>query len=295
MIKFTDDDILRMDEYFAQEGIPFHARPFHAAKKILGTRFSMGFGQDPLFDEITHAYERLIPEVKFTWPGMGTGLIASVDRVRKVTIGVVFGTVNIQIYKGLGFSNEKEWFEWCRKDYKIAAKSAFAFADMHDLIYGINENTTKENNSSIFWGLAAEQLKLVTESLSQSGSISSSVLQPICLTAELSMKGTLLHLGISEKDLRNPKLFGHNLLKLGGKMTQEKSHRDDQLLLDMLTKFPNYVDDRYRETQLTRLEVISIALNAQFIAASAIRRISERDLASQIETSELGLRGNYFP
>lgn len=295
MIKFTDENILRIDERFAQEGIPFHARPFHAAMEILGAKISIDFSKNPLFDEIVHTYERLIPEVKFTWPGMGTGLIASIDRVKKVTVGIAYGNVKLDIYKGLGFSNEKEWFDWCRKDYKIAAKSAFAFADMHDLVYGINENTTTENNSSVLWGLAAEQMKLVSENLSQSGSISSSVLQPICLTAELSMKGTLLHLGISERDLRNPKLFGHNLLKLGEKMVQEKSHKDDQLLLDMLTKFPNYVDDRYRETQLTRLEVISIALSAQFIAASAVRRISGRDISSQIETSELGLRGNYFP
>ena len=294
MIKFTDDDILRIDEHFAQEGIPFHARPFHAAKKILGTKFSIGFGQDPLFDEIVHTYERLIPEVKFTWPGMGTGLVASLDRVKKVTVGIAFGTVNLKVYKGLGFSTETEWFDWCRKDYKIAANSAFAFADMHDLVYGINENITKENNSLIFWGLAAEQMKLVSESLSQSGSISSSVLQPICLTAELSMKGTLLHLGIPERDLRNPKLFGHNLFKLGEKMVQVESHKDDQLLLGMLNKFPNYVEDRYRETQLTRLEAISIALSAQFIAASAVRRVSGRDLSSQIENSEVGLRSNYF-
>src|SRR5690606_30114871 len=125
-------------------------------------------------------------------------------------------------------------------------------------------------------------------------SISSSVLQPICLTAELSMKGTLLHLGIPERDLRNPKLFGHNLFKLGEKMVQVESHKDDQLLLGMLNKFPNYVEDRYRETQLTRLEVISIALSAQFIAASSVRRVSGRDLSSQIENSEVGLRSNYF-
>lgn len=77
-------------------------------------------------------------------------------------------------------------------------------------------------------------------------------------------------------------------------MVQEKSHRDDQLLLRMLSKFPDYVNDRYRETNLTRLEVISLALSAQFIAASAVRRISGRDVAEQIETSEIGPRSNYF-
>lgn len=121
---------------------------------------------------------------------------------------------------------------------------------MHDLVYGIDQN--KENDTT-FWGLAAEQLKLVAESLSQSSSISSPILQPICLTAELAIKVSLLYLGVTEKELKNPKLFGHDLIKLAQKMTQLKNHRDDQLLLQKLSKFPDYVGNRYRETELTRL------------------------------------------
>lgn len=294
MIEFTDRDILTLDERFAQEGIPFHARPFRAAKGILGKQFSIGFGENPQVDEIKRAYARLIPEVNFTWPGMGTGLVASVDRVRKVIIGVVFGTVNVTIDKGLGFSNHQEWVAWCRDDHKIAGRSAFAFADMHDLVYGIDHNT-HQGNSSTFWGLAAEQLKLVAESLSQSGSVSSAVLQPICMTVELAMKGTLLHLGVLEKDLKNPKCFGHNLIKLGQKMAQDCKHRDDPLVLKALNNFPDYVGDRYRETKLTRLEVIALALDAQFVAASAVRRISEEDLAYQMETEGPGPRSIFFP
>jgi len=292
---FTDDDILILDERYAIADIPFHARPFRAAMEILGEHFVVGVGGNPLVGEIEQAYARLIPEVNFTWPGMGTGLAASLDRVRKVTIGVVYGTVDITVDKGLGFSNDAEWAAWCRQDHRIAARSAFAFADMHDLVYGIdNFRGQQGRNTATFWGLAAEQLKLVAESLSQSGAISSAVLQPICLTAELAMKGTLLHLGIAEKDLRNTKLFGHDLTKLGQKMSQECSHRDDSLLLNALSCFPDYVGDRYRETRLSRMAVISLALGAQFVAASAVRRISGEDLAVQMEITGPGPRGNFF-
>ncbi|WP_336965325.1 hypothetical protein [Acinetobacter pittii] len=291
MMKFTDADILKLDETFAKEGIPFHARPLQAAREILGKNFSINLMENPLVIEIKEAYERLIPEVKYTWPGMGTGLVASVDQVKKVTIAVIFGSVNISIDKGLGFSNHQEWSKWCRGSLEIANRSAFAFADMYDLFYGIDES---DNTSKTYWGLASDQLKLVAESLCQTGAISSPILQPICLTVELAIKGTLLYLGIPEKDLRNSKLFGHNLVKLAQRMIQEKSHRDDQLILTMLSKFPDYVSDRYRETNLTRLEVISLALSAQFIAASAVRRISGRDIAEQVETSIIVPRSNYF-
>lgn len=292
MIEFTDNDILRLDERFAQQNIPFHARPFRAAIEILGDQFSIGVGTNPQVYEIERAYERLIPEVNFTWPGVGTGLVASMDRVRKVTIGVIFGDVNINIHEGLGFSSHREWAAWCREDPRIAERSVFAFADMHDLVYGIN-NSASHKNTSTLWGLAAEQLKIIAEYLSQSGSIGSAVLQPICLTAELALKGTLLHLGVPEKDLKNPKLFGHNLNKLGEKMIKEISHRDDPLILSALKKLPDYVGERYKETKLTRLEIIALALDAQFIAASAVRRITGEDIAGQIEAAA-GHRRNFF-
>lgn len=293
MIKVSDQDILKLDERFAQEDIPFHARPLRAAMEIIGNSFAIGVDANPQVSEICNAYARLIPEVRFTWPGMGTGLAASVDRVKKVTIGVAFGHVQMTVDKGLGFASHQEWATWCRDDNKIAARSAFALADMHDLVYGINRSY-KHGNASTFWGLAAEQLKLVAESLSSTGAISSAVLQPICLTAELSLKGTLLYHGVSEKDLKNSKLFGHNLTKLAQKMAQIGSHRDDPLLLDALSRFPDYVGDRYRETPLTRLQVISLALDAQFVAASAVRRVSGVDMAMQMETAGFGPRSNFF-
>lgn len=294
MINFTDDDILKLDEHYATEGVAFHARPLRAAAEILGSAFVMGVLCNPQAREIQQAYARLIPEVEFTWPGMGTGLVASIDRVKKVVVGVTFGSVSISIEKGLGFSSREEWATWCRHNAMIANRSAFAFADMHDLVYGIDQIREQENVRT-FWGLAAGQLKLVAESLSLSGAVSSPVLQPICLAAELAMKGTLLHLGMTEKELRNPKLFGHQLVNLAQKMTQECAHRDDTLLLEALTRFPDYVGGRYQETPLSRLEVVSLALDAQFVSASAVRRISGEDMALQIETEGPGPRGIFFP
>lgn len=294
MIKVSDYDILKLDERFAQEDIPFHARPLRAAMEILGDQFVIGVGANPQVSEICDAYSRLIPEVRFTWPGMGTGLVASVDRVRKVTIGVAFGHIEMTVDKGLGFASHQEWATWCRDDHKTAARSAFALADMHDLVYGIDRNN-QHRHASTFWGIAAEQLKLVAESLSSGGAISSAVLQPICLTAELSLKGTLLYHGVSEKDLKNPKLFGHDLTKLAQKMAQTIIHRDDPLLLNALSRFPDYVGDRYRETPLSRLQVISLALDAQFAAASAVRRVSGVDMAMQVEAAGCGPRSNFFP
>lgn len=289
MVTFTDEDIFRLDERYATEGIPFHARPLHAATDILGERFVMGTLRNPMAEEIRRAYAQLIPQVEFTWPGMGTGLAASVDQVKKVVIGVAFGEVSISISEGLDFSTHEEWLKWCRGNSKTAARSAFSFADMHDLVYGIDQYQGLEN-AKAFWGLASGQLEMVAENLSQSGAVNSAVLQPICLAAELAMKGTLLHLGVSENELRY-KPYGHNLQNLAQAMTEKCRHRDDPLVLSALNRFPDYVGDRYRETTLSRIQIIELALDAQFVAASSVRRISGDDFASQLEGNWPGPRG----
>lgn len=292
MLNFTDSDLLKLDEGYAVAGVPFHARPLRAAAEILGAKFAMGVGGNSLVEDICEAYARLIPEVKYTWPGMGTGIVASLDRVRKVTVGVAYGTGYLSVDRGLGLSSHKEWAAWCRHDRFVADRSAFALADMHDIVYGIDRvRSERECGAVAYWALAAEQLKLVAESLSQSGAVSSPVLQPICLTAELAMKGTLLDLGIAEKSLRS---YGHDLNELCGEMTSRCRHRDDSLLSNFLSRFPNYVADRYRETQLSRIDVIDLALSAQFVSASAVRRISGVDLALQMEADGLGPRAELF-
>lgn len=289
MVTFTDEDIFRLDERYAAEGIPFHARPLHAATEILGERFVMGTLRNPMAEKIQRAYAQLIPQVDFTWPGMGTGLAASVDQVKKVVIGIAFGEVSISISGGLGFATHEEWLKWCRGNSNTAARSAFSFADMHDLVYGINQYHELEG-AKAFWGLASGQLEMVAENLSQSGAVNSAVLQPICLAAELAMKGTLLHLGVSENELRY-KPYGHNLLNIAQAMTEKCRHRDDPLVLSALNRFPDYVGDRYRETTLSRIQIIELALDAQFVAASSVRRISGDDFASQLEGNWPGPRG----
>ncbi len=293
MIAFADDDILALDERFAAEGIPFHARPLRAATELLSGQLMIDVLRHPCVEEVRQAYARLIPEVEFTWPGMGTGLAASVDRVKKVIVGVAFGSVCVTVSEGLGFTSHEEWEAWCRGRVDIATRSAFAFADMHDLVYGIGHYCSLEN-AKTFWGLAAEQLRLVAESLSQSGAISSAVLQPISLAVELAMKGTLLHLGTPERELRNPRLYGHNLKNLAKTMIEKIPHRDDALLLEGLSRFPDYVGDRYRETTLGRMEVIELALHAQFVSASAVRRVSGEDLAIRFEENWPGSRSMVF-
>ncbi|WP_426270490.1 hypothetical protein ACN9MB_01255 [Dyella kyungheensis] len=265
-----------LDLKFAEANIRPHARPLRAAQEILGADFSMFAFGSPEVKAITDAYSALFPQVVSTWPGAGVGLVASGDDVRRVVLSVMFGRPKpIFLWQGLGFQAVDAWRTWCRNDPHIAASSSFAFADLWDFSYGLNALGAIDSSAAELWEGAGSNLADLGTSLPAATGVSS-LLQPIHLVAELSLKAGLHCVGA------NPGRT-HDLVGLASKLAQVKPHRDDALLALSVKHFPNYVESRYKMTGISRLGVVRRALAAQFIAGSSVRRVSSIDLALAME------------
>lgn len=280
MTKWTLDTLRALDLKYAQEGVHMHQRPFRAAVDILGSAFSIGVGGNPEVRTIMDAYEQMIPEAQDSWPGMGIGLAAVVDRVRKVTMPVVFGEQSLDVWRALGFESDKAWWTWCRENERMAAGTAFAFADLLDLTYGLDDLRDATRPEFTLWKMATSNLADAANNLPTAFSVDS-VLQPICMVAELSLKAALVRGGADPDSFRGYK--GHDLATLAKRLAGEKPHRDDPLLAEVIGKLPPYVDSRYKPAGLVRLDVVRLALGVQFVAASSVRRFSSRDFAADME------------
>ncbi len=180
----------------------------------------------------------------------------------------------------MGFDSRESWLKWCRHEPKIAAMSYYTVADIYDLTYGINQRQQTNSIATKHWKLALSNLEDVANILTSNFSVDS-VVQPICMVAELSMKAALLYCEIDEKTLKS-KSIGHNHIKLAELMASLKPHKDDTLIASVVNKFPNYVMSRYNPAGLTRLDVVRLALGSQFIAASSVRRLSGQDISHQM-------------
>jgi len=264
-----------LDLEFAEAGIPPHARPLRAAQEILGLNFSF---RSPEVKAITEAYAALFPHVTNTWPGTGVGLAASGDDARRVVLGVIFGTVSISPWQGLGFKTAEDWWAWCRQDHQIGASTSLAFADIWDFHSGLSAMASIPIEAMELWEAAASNLADIGTSLPSSTGVSSLV-QPVHLVAELSLKAALRYMGI------NPGRT-HDLTGLALKLAQAQPHRDDALIASSVKHFPDYVGSRYKMPDLSRLDVVRRALAAQFIAASSARRFSSVDLALVLERDQ---------
>lgn len=290
MRSWTDNDLLRLDREYARKGIPFHVRPFSAVNDILG-RMSFGGPSDPDADAICEAYERLVPETK-SLPLVGVGLAASADQVRKVHVPLAYGRYRLVPEEALGIENDEEWSRWCRGDSSIGARTYLAVADAVDFAYGLDDVRGQSTPAVRFWTKARSHLAEVAEILSGTGA-EATVIQPIFMTAELSLKAVLLSLGETESVLASREI-GHRVVRLAELVAERSPHRDDSLVGEVARNMPDYVESRYSAIELTRLDLVRLALGAQFVAASSLRRVGERDLALQMESSDWpGSRGTY--
>lgn len=281
MTTWTKDDLQKLDMKYAKAGVHLHQRPFRAAMELLAPSFVLGMGGNPEVTRIMDAYAEMVPEVNASWPGAGVGLVASVDRVRKVSLPVVFGSCSIQPWQALGFASAEEWWDWCRKDHDIGSQSSFAWADLHDFLYGLSDVEQRNLEAMILWRMAQSNLEDAANTLPTTFSVDS-VIQPICMVAELAMKGALVWDGADPKSFKGKD--GHDLNRLAERIASARPHRDDSLVAEVVATLPPYVDSRYKPAGLTRLAVVRLAIGAQFIAASALRRITSVDLAAQMES-----------
>lgn len=282
MTDWTIQTLRELDLRYAEAGVHPHQRPFRAASEILGDVFSIRAGGNPDAKRIMDAYAEMMPEVRDNWPGMGIGIVAVVDQVRRVTVPVVFGSMGVQVWKGLGFASDQEWWTWCREDRDIASGTSFAFADLHDLTYGLDDMRGSASGGLDLWRMATSNVSDFANTLPGTFSVDS-VIQPICLAVELSLKAALVQNGADPESFRKRGAEGHDLKRLADRLATELPHRDDSEIGRIVAALPPYVDSRYSPAGLKRLQVVRLALGVQFIAASSVRRFSSRDLAEQME------------
>ena len=164
-------------------------------------------------------------------------------------------------------------------------RAFYGVADLWDFAYGVSDLEHGTGDAPQLLANARSSLAATARILAGDIDIDAAV-QTICLTAELALKGALAARGWTEAQYRK---LSHHLVKLADALIGEVSTAHDDGLRGAIAHFPDYVGTRYASHGMTRIELMVLAMRAQFVAAEALRRVSHRDLASMLEADPRNL------
>lgn len=279
-MRTIDEKFVReTDDELAAQDVKLHARPIHVA---IAWMTKNGIYRDlcdtQIREPIMEIYRRLYPSGDFSAPAMLEGGVTLRDRMYPVRVSVGVGSISVEPLKAIDIKREE--LALIFQHYPEQGWKAFyGVCDLWDFAYGVDDLIKTNSPASELLNNARSSLSAISRIITGSLDIDAAV-QCACLTAELSMKAALRHLGSSDDEIRN---FSHHLKKLSDALITKAPRATDERLRAACTKFPNYVQTRYASHGLTRLELMALAMRAQFVAADAIRRVTDRNMGGEME------------
>jgi len=275
--------ILTLDNELIDQGFEPWQRQIHIESKLsqeLQLSYSNSGGNQPhhikLLRQHFDAYYR---KEDLFMPPLHVGAFLFRDLFFPIRIPVIFGSPVIDLRQFLWQATESQAQLIFGKRTSTLTFCDQAF-DLLDFVYGLDdlgEQVRISPRTIEWWQLAKQQLEAAAATTL--GSLTKyAIVQNCCVSAELLLKGALLQEGVDELLLPNSNIgYGHNLVSMAKKLCKIRDEIDDQLILAVASRMPNYVETRYNDIGFTRVQLGHLLMNTQFLAGEILRRYSDRN------------------
>lgn len=212
-------------------------------------------------------------------PPMHVGAFLFRDLFFPIKMPIIFGSPVIDLCKFLCQATESQL--QLIFGQPISSLTFFDHAlDLLDFVYGLDDlgKQVRINPRTIeWWHLAKQQLE-AAEATTLGSLTKYAIVQNCCVSAELLFKVALLQEGVGEDLLSNfNKGYSHNLKSIASKVCKVIPEINPKLVVSIASQMPNYVETRYNDIGLTRVQLGHILMNIQFLAGEILRCYSDRN------------------
>lgn len=280
MTVISIDDIRKIDDQLISQNVLIHQRPFQTTLEWMRLNKIQG-DISSFYKPVEDIYQKLYPRQKFSIPNLLIGGIAFRDQIYITRIPVIYGRVGIKLFDFVDIDPSElalmhnVYFE----QYK---KAAYSICDLYDIAFGIDDilNENESNEILKYW------LKMILSSImSASFALSEEInldnaIQSSLLSVELAAKSSLMYLGC---DANYIKSLGHCRKMIKENLISYKIIDKNDDFFEIYYSLPKYVDSRYKPQNLSKQELVNIAIKSQFLVSEIIRKISKRNLADSIQ------------
>lgn len=279
MTQIDEKFIRDMDAGLIAKDVKLFQRPFHVAHAWAREKnLSVNIFDEGYLGPIKQTYQKLYPSGDFSMPSLFVGGVALRDQIYPVKVSVGFGTFSVDPIKTISISPKE--LDFIFKNYPNQYWRAFYSAcDVWDFAYGVEDLDRQGSPGLELLSKGRSSVAVAVRILTAHNDIDSAV-QEACLSAELALKGALSHLGKPEADLKK---LSHKLPKIVEILIATVPASTDDRLRTACANFPDYVGTRYASHGMNRVQILELAMRAQFVAADAVRRISKRNMGGAME------------
>lgn len=277
MTVISIDDIRKIDDQLISQNVLIHQRPFQTTLEWMRLNKIQG-DISSFYKQVEEIYQKLYPRQKFSIPNLLIGGIAFRDQIYITRIPVIKG-INLFDFVDIDPSELALMHNVYFEQYK---KAIYSICDLYDIAFGIDDILKeKESNEILVYWLEMILSSTMSAAFALSENINlANAIQSSLLSVELAAKSSLMYLGC---DANYIKSLGHCRKMIKENLISYKIIDENDDFFEIYYSLPKYVDSRYKPQNLSKQELVNIAIKSQFLVSEIIRKISKRNLAESIQ------------
>ena len=280
MTVISIDDIRKIDDQLISQNVLIHQRPFQTTLEWMRLNKIQG-DISSFYKQVEDIYQKLYPRQKFSIPNLLIGGIAFRDQIYITRIPVIKG-IYLFDFVDIDPSELALMHNVYFEQYK---KAVFSICDLYDIAFGIDDILKeKESNEILVYWLEMILSSTMSAAFALSENINlANAIQSSLLSVELAAKSSLMYLGC---DANYIKSLGHCRKMIKENLISYKIIDENDDFFEIYYSLPKYVDSRYKPQNLSKQELVNIAIKSQFLISEIIRKISKRNLAESIQLEQ---------
>ena len=273
MTVISIDDIRKIDDQVISQNVLIHQRPFQTTLEWMRLNKIQG-DISSFYKPVEDIYQKLYPRQKFSIPNLLIGGIAFRDQIYITRIPVIKG-INLFDFVDIDPSELALMHNVYFEQYK---KAVYSICDLYDIAFGIDDILKeKESNEILVYWLEMILSSTMSAAFALSENINlANAIQSSLLSVELAAKSSLMYLGC---DANYIKSLGHCRKMIKENLISYK-------IIDENDDFFEIYYSRYKPQNLSKQELVNIAIKSQFLVSEIIRKISKRNLAESIQLEQ---------
>ena len=287
MTLISIDDIRQIDDKLIAKNVLIYQRPLEATLEWMSLNKIQG-DISAFLKSVGEVYKILYPRQKFSFPNLLIGGISFRDQVYIARIPLGYGALSGSLFNFVDIDHS-ELALMHNIYYEQYKRALYTICDLFDIAFGIDDIfKEKESNESLTYWLEMILSSTMSAAFALSENINlANAIQSSLLSVELAAKSSLMYLGC---DANYIKSLGHCRKMIKDNLISYKIIDENDDFFEIYYSLPKYVDSRYKPQNLSKQELVNIAIKSQFLVSEIIRKISKRNLARDMQLEQQFVR-----